>query len=134
MKKGIFFTLLIFFFVFLFSAKTTFAIFGLGQSFGGKILHTKDIKIQAAESAGYHCLILGSTITIAPLGSPAGTPIGYFIPASVIPKTRTTPMTGQFILGKYAGTTSIECLPPHFVMPVITVPLSIITMFGTSKF
>lgn len=132
MKKGIFYILLIVFLVFV-STRIVSASFSLGRVFGGRIVNTKALEIQALESSGYQCYMPGTSISILPIGSPAGTPTSYFIPSFVISKTRTTTRTGQLIMGRYLGKTIIPCIFPSSPPMVISVSLDIITLFGTSK-
>jgi len=134
-KKGIIFILLTVFLVFA-SFRIVFASsFSLGGYFGGRILHTKAQEIINWEAMGYVCSVPGTTIAVLPVGSVNGIPTSYFIPSYITSKTRTTPMAGQYILGKYSGTITISCTYPSSPPITITVtPLSIITLFGTSRF
>lgn len=131
MKKGAIFILLIVFLVFvntnIVSANSSFFRF-----LGGRITNTKATEVQIYESMGYVCPAYGTTISIMPIGSPSGTPIDYIIPYFVIPQTRTVPRTGQLILGRYGGVTTVACTklsPPD----VRTVMLPTINLFGTSR-
>ncbi|MFA5936831.1 MAG: hypothetical protein WC822_03060 [Candidatus Paceibacterota bacterium] len=130
-RKGIFLILLIIFLVFV-SANVVDASFSFGKFFGGKIISTKATEIQILEGSGYTCPMYGTSISIVPIGSPAGTPTSYYIPSYVTPMTRTTPMTGQQILGVYGGQTMISCFityPPD----IRVVSLTSIILFGTSR-
>jgi hypothetical protein len=133
MKKGTIFILLIVFLVFI-STKIVFAFSPFGGFFGGKIINMKAPEIASLEDAGYVCPMLGTSISIIPIGSPLNTPNYYFIPSYVIPKTRTTPTINQLILGKYGEETVITCTLPSNPPEVKTVMLKTIDFFGTSRF
>ena len=79
---------------------------------------------------GFGCIMTGTSISIIPIGSPSGTPVSYFIPALVTPRTGGATETGDLILGNYGGQTIIKCI--HFLGAEVTVPLNTITLFGTS--
>ncbi len=133
MKKGIIFILLIVFLVFA-STRVVSASFSLGKFFGGRVIETTAIPIEALKDAGYTCPMFGTSISILPLGSQTSTPINYFIPSYITSKTRTTPKMGGLILGKYEGQSMITCTrpcPPSVC--VETVSLDTINLFGTSR-
>lgn len=130
MRKSIFFILLIAFFAFI-GTEIVYASFYTNGFFGGKIISTKAKEIILLESTGYACTVLGTSISVSPIGSPAGTPTEYLIPFYVTPKTRTTPKANQLILGKYSGQTIITCKHPK--LPDESVSLTNITLFGTSR-
>ena len=67
------------------SIKVTYA--SSGRFFGGKIVQTKSIEIQKLESTGYTCHVMGSTITIKPVGP---YPTSYMIPSFIKSKTNTS--------------------------------------------
>jgi hypothetical protein len=136
-KKGIIFILLIIFLVFV-GTQVVFASFSffspsfsIIKSFGGRIIQTKALEIQELEAMGYICMVPGSSISITPIGSPAGTPISYFILPS---KTNTTPMVGQLILGKYSMMKIvIPCIRAGYPPMFSSVSLNKVTIFGVSK-
>lgn len=132
MKKGIIFILLIVFLLFV-SARMVFAASYFGNLFGGRIIYTKAVEIEAWESAGYTCPMFGTSISIMPIGSPFSTPTSFFIPSFVTPKTRTTPAPHQLIIGKYSGQMTIICILPSNPPDVQTVSLDTIILFGTSR-
>jgi hypothetical protein len=134
MKRGIIFSLLIVFLL-LATTKIAFASFGLSlfPQFGGRIIYPKAIEIQALEAAGFQCIVLGSTFSIMPIGSPIGTPVSYFIPAGIFSKTRNSVRAGQLIMGKYSFKTMIECILPAEPPVIVTVPLDTVTIFGNSR-
>ena len=103
-----------------------------GKIFGGKIVQTKSIEIQKLESTGYTCHVMGSTITIKPVGP---YPTSYMIPSFFKSKTNTTLRTGQWIIGKYTGDKdTITCTKQcGETLCVSTVTLDIVSLFGTSK-
>ena len=132
MKKGTIFILLIIFLVFV-CVSITQASLSFEKIFGGKITNTKATQIEELENSGYTCHMVGSSITVRPIGSPAMTPTEYFIPSSVKSKTITTIKYNQWILGKYSGKTTITCTricPPAFCTTTVT--LDTVTYFGTS--
>ena len=134
MKKGIIFILLTVFLVFAsFRIVFAFSDFFLGGYFGGRIISTQATKIAELEDAGYDCYTPGTSISIRPLGSPIGTPTDYFIPTGVESQTRTTPLAGRLILGKYSGKTDIDCVNDDGTSAT-TVSLDTIVLFGTSGF
>jgi hypothetical protein len=154
-KKGITLTILIIFLVFI-SFKTAHASFG--SVFGGTIIAKPAIEISTLESSNFNCeagLAGGTSISIIPIGSPAGTSVSYYIPAFIAPVTglwhnhetglysyyllpgtsdlyKTVSTIGQLILGMYDGKIPIACVYQGYPPVVVTVPLSIITYFGTS--
>ena len=126
MKKGMILILLILFAVF-FNARTASAFF-----FGGRIIYPKAIEIEELEATGFVCFVPGSTISILPIGSPAGTPVSYFIPSFVTSATRTIPTASQLILGNYLGKITLPCVLPGDPPAATTVSLDTIIYFGTS--
>jgi len=132
-KKGILLFLLIVFFVFAGIKIVSAFSSPLGGLFGGRILTTKALEILTLESTGFICLMAGTSVQILPI-SPRDAPSSYFIPFLVTSKTRTTPMTGQLIIGKYTLPTLITCTLPGEPPVVKIVYLNTITLFGTSKF
>ena len=76
--------------------------------FGGQIVTPKAVEIMAWEAAGFICSVPGTSLSIAPIGSPPGTPSSYFIPTHVTSETGITPMPGQLIIGKHFGTTAVH--------------------------
>ncbi len=132
MKKGIIFILLIVFLLFA-GARTVSANFSFGRLFGGRITAPKAVEIEALESAGYVCPMYGTSISIMPIGSPAGTPISYFIPSFVTSKTGTTPASHQLIMGRYSGQTTIICILESYPPLEQEVSLETINLFGTSR-
>ena len=95
--------------------------------FGGKITKApKSTKITETETGGYTCNVLGTSITIKPIGA---YPTDYLIPVSA----SKTAHSGQWILGLYKGTTTITCPNKDPLLGSKTVTLPTITVFGTSK-
>ena len=131
MKKGIILILLIVFLIF-FSVNMIFASSSFGGVFGGKIINTKAVAIATLEATGYICSTFGTSISIVPLGSPAGTPSNYFIPSFITSKTGSSPAISQSILGRYSGQTAVTCTNVE-TEDIKTVMLSTITLFGTSR-
>jgi|GEM_PF-978773 len=142
MKKIVILSLLIVFLVFV-SIKIIFAGAvpsnpassngeSLEKSFGGRIINTKALEIETLEASGFTCFIAGSSISIAPIGSPPNTPISYFIPSFVTSKTGIEPSISGLILGKYGGQTTISCTLPGDPPITTIVSLNTITLFGTS--
>ena len=116
-------------------SKIVFASYSFSSSFAGRIVDTEATEVQELEDLGYQCPVVGSSITIKPIGSPFFTPKSFFIPSYVTSKTHTTPTDGQLILGKYSGQMTIECtLQTEAGVDVKTVTLNTITLFGTSRF
>jgi hypothetical protein len=135
-KKGIIFILLIVFVLFAGAGTVSAAsYFNFGKMFGGKIIYPKASEIQELEDFGYTCTIPGTTISIVPMGSPASTTAtDFFIPSFVTSKSRTTPRSGQLIVGRYAGKTTITCIQQiDEVEDIQTVILDTINLFATSK-
>lgn len=121
---------------------TTFAASLSSSMFGGKIIATKAKMISSLELAGYKCDdVKGESIEILSFRGPTS----YFIPTNVKSKTNTTPSAGQYILGKYSGTTTITCKRESgetggswfssgiSIFSAIPVTLPNVTLFGTSK-
>lgn len=102
-----------------------------GTVFGGKVSNTKakDLEIKETE---YNCTVPGQTIEITPL---KGTkyPTGYIIQSGVRNTTGYSKRIGQWIIGKYTGTTTINCTLKVEPFTPSTVTLSTITLYGTSK-
>jgi len=131
-KKGITLSILVIFLLFL-CVKTAHA--SLGSVFGGRIIFKPAVEIATLEATNYNCqagLAGGTSISIMPLGSPAGTPVSYYIPPFVSPVTETIPVVGQLILGLHSGVFGITCVYRGYPPVIVVVPLSIITYFGTS--
>lgn len=103
------------------------------RPFGGIIFSSdKALEILALESVGFVCPMIGVSLSIIPIGSPAGTPVSYFIsPFALARASGGSIKTGEFILGDYGGYTTVQCV--HFIGAVIPVVLSNITVFGTSE-
>lgn len=102
--------------------------------FGGKIANTKAERIEELESSGYTCNTSGSTIEVTPINVKGLTmPYSYAIPNSIKNKTGFPIRSGQWIIGKYSGKTTITCIlegdPP--LEEVVT--LDTISIYGTSK-
>lgn len=97
--------------------------------FGGKIISTKATEIETLESANYSCVVAGETIQINPIKGPSS----YIIPAGTISKTGYKTRTGQWIIGKYSGKTTITCTFQGEPPATETVTLDTITLYGTSK-
>jgi len=134
-KKGIIFILLIIFLVFA-SVKVVFAFSSFGSVFGGRIIDTKAVAVRTLENIGYICGMeyFGTSLEILPLGSPPGTPTSYYIYNYTHSKTRTIPMSGKLIMGKYFGKMTQICrkpCPPGECLQTVT--LDVITLFGTSR-
>ena len=131
MKRKIFINIGLVVLVFFISFEIVYATsISLGKIFGGRIINTTATEIQTLQSSGWECIVPGTSITIRPIKSPAT----YIIPAGVISKTKTTPRSGQWILGKYSGKTTVTCTracPPAICTTTAT--LNTITLFGTSK-
>jgi hypothetical protein len=129
--KKVFIKIAIFVFIIFVSFKIVYAYSGsFGEIFGGKITNTKATEIEELENAGYQCETNGSTITINPIKGGET----YFIPDGVNSVTRNTIATGQWILGKYSGTTTITCTKECGETECTdTATLNNITMFGNSK-
>ena len=131
MKKGaIFISVAIF--LFFFSTSIVLASYTpIGGFFGGKIISNKAMEVEFKEWAGFECIVLGSSITIYPIGSPPGTPTSYFIPWGVTSAFPTMP--GQFILGIYSGKSTITCILKSNPPIIETILLDTITLYGNSS-
>jgi len=115
--------------VFIFSDTTYAFSFVYGDVFGGKITNTKASEVQDLENQGYQCVINGSTITINPLRGVET----YFIPTGTTSKTGNTPATGQWIMGRYGGQSTITCTKQCGETTCTDIViLDTITMFATS--
>lgn len=123
--------ILVVIFLVLFSTKIVFG-FGLAGNFAGRIIYTKAIKIKALESAGFVCVVPGSSIQIKPIGLGVGTPTTYLIPFAVKSRTKYPLKPFQKIMGKYAGKAIITCTNTG-TGATTTVTLTPIILFGTSK-
>lgn len=100
-----------------------------GKIFGGKITETKAEKISSLEDDGYTCDVQGTSIEINPITGPTG----YIIPEGVTSKTGYETRSGQWIIGKYSGETTVTCTSDDDDEDQQTVTLPNITIFGTSK-
>lgn len=101
--------------------------------FGGKIANTKAERIMELESENYHCSVSGTTIEVTPISSKMSMPYSYIIPYGVENKTGFSLRDGQWIIGKYNGTTTVECIFQGEPPVTQTVTLETITIYGTSK-
>lgn len=102
--------------------------------FGGKIVNTRAEKIEELESSGYSCSYSGSTIEITPINVKGLImPYSYAIPNAVKNKTGFPIRTGQWIIGKYSGKTTITCILEGDPPLEETVTLDTISLYGTSK-
>jgi hypothetical protein len=134
MKKAVALFLLITFLIFVgTNIVYSYSSSTFGRLFGGKIISMKATQIEELEASGYICSMFGTSISIKPIGSRAGTPTSYFIPSYVSPKTRTTPGSGKLIIGKYSGQEIITCTLPGEPPLTETIVLNTITFFGTSR-
>lgn len=132
MKKGIILILLITFGVFV-STNITFAASSLGRVFGGEIVSIEANPIKELESLGYACIKFGTTVSIMPIGSPAGTPTDYFIPYYEMSKTGITPVIGGLIAGMYTSMRAyIPCILSSTHPDVKVISLDTMILFGTS--
>lgn len=104
-----------------------------GSFFGGRILQAKAKKIQEAESNGFTCSMLGTSISIKPLGSNASTPTDFFIPSYLMPQTRTSVRSNQLILGRYSGEETIKCTKEGDPPEEREVVLEKLNLYGTSR-
>ncbi|MFA6325435.1 MAG: hypothetical protein WCX46_04385, partial [Candidatus Paceibacterota bacterium] len=111
------------------NADTVFAGF-----FGGRIINgTKAMEIDILEMSGFQCMVFGTSIEIRPIGSPAITPTSYLIPWGTISDTKTTPATGQLIMGIYSGKTTVTCILKGIPPVTRIVILDTVKLFGTSQ-
>ena len=131
-RKGIIFVLIIVFAIFV-GTRTVSAFSFFGGFFGGRIISDKAMEIELKEWAGYTCVVLGTSITINPIGSPPGTPTSYFIPWSITSRNGYPPISGRLIMGIYGGKTNIVCIYPSVPPFIETVSLDTIDLFGTSR-
>lgn len=132
--------ILLLFFIFLltasFSLAQTTGISSAQSSFkkfmGGKVASSgNSYQVTLLQSAGFVCIIPGTTLDITPVGSSA--PTGpYLIPYGIIGKGGGSPVIGRWILGIYSSVvTPITCThPTGAVTTVNTYP---IMLYGTSK-
>ncbi len=133
-KKGVIF-LATAVFAFVIGEPFVFAFSSLGGFFGGRIISVPAMEIQLKEWAGFTCFVYGTSITITPLGSPAGTPISYFIPWAVTSATGFPASPNQLVLGIYSGEkTPITCILPSTPPVIDIVELDTITYFGNSQY
>ncbi|MDO8659232.1 MAG: hypothetical protein Q7K54_01395 [Candidatus Parcubacteria bacterium] len=135
MKRGIIFSLLIFFLL-LANTNTVFAFSSfrfLLPQFSGRIVFSPAIEIASLQMMSFQCAVMGSTFSIYPIGSPAGTPVSYFVPFGVFSKTRNAIRIGQLIIGKYSFKTPIVCTSSTTPPVITTVLLDTVTMFGNSR-
>ncbi len=98
--------------------------------FGGKVLNTKAVEIEALEAASFECLVPGTSITIRPINK---APTSYLIPTGIISKTKNAARVGQWILGTYNPTPAIITCTEVATGATEIVELTPITMYGTSK-
>jgi hypothetical protein len=127
MKKGFIYIMLLYLILFV-SFDITYA--SSGQVFGGRITKTTETQIESYQNSTYECDMQGGkAIEIKPIKGPTK----YFIPSGTKSKTGTTPTSGQLIIGKYSGKTTIQCNNTVEPWDTQTVSLDTITLFGTSK-
>jgi len=86
------------------------------QSFGGRIIQTKATEIQTLEATNYECTNPQGSIKIKPVGK---SPVSYV--TQFYNNTRTTPRSGQQVLGLYQRSGAfVACvfkgLPPNGVV------------------
>ena len=99
---------------------------------GGRIVSVPAFEIYSLQSGGFICPVMGKTISIHPMGSPAGTPTSYYIPFSVPSQTRTSIRgMGQLILARYTVPTFITCTHPTGATTQVS--LQTIDLYGTSR-
>jgi hypothetical protein len=101
---------------------------GSSGIFGGKIVNTKAVEIEALENTGYACVVPGTSITIVPVKGPTS----FFIPFSIVSKTKRNPKVNGWTLGRYSMTTPITCTLPGNPPTTTTIYLDTISMYGTS--
>ena len=82
---------------------------------------------------GFQCAVPGTTFSIYPIGSRAGTPTSYLVPSGIYSKTRNAIRISQLIMGKYSFKTPIVCTSATIPPVIVTVPLDTVTMFGNSR-
>ena len=132
-RRSIIFSLLVIFL--LLASKTVYASLGFSfgsRQFGGRVAYTEATEITIQKAIGSQCDVLGSTISILPIGSPALTPRSYYIPFSTLSKTKNSLRMGQLIMGKYSPyKTPIVCTSPTGA--VTTIQLDTVTLFGNSR-
>ncbi len=132
MKKGLIATLLVVLGFFFYTSYRAHAYEGSWNIFGGKIISDKALEVGELEDFGYICDVPGYSIEVLPVGSPAGAPTSYFIPYTAKSLTRTTPYSGKFIMGRYAGLTEIVCQHPESE-DIQTVSLNTVDLYGTTR-
>ena len=102
------------------------------KNFGGEITKMKARDVETLEEAGYECVVAGDTIEINPQKKTF--PSSYFISYSAQQKKTNKLQTGQKIIGKYYGKTTITCTkecPPAICIE--TVLLDTVKVYGNSK-
>ncbi|MFH1608915.1 MAG: hypothetical protein ABH951_02795, partial [Patescibacteria group bacterium] len=97
--------------------------------FGGKIINTKALEIKTLESSNYHCNVSGETLEVNPIKGPSS----FAISSGTQNKTGYKIRSGQWIIGKYSGKTTITCIFQGEPPSTQTVTLDTITLYGTSK-
>ena len=115
------------------SFSATISNSGYYRDFGGKIITTVANEITTFQSSGYICSVPGQSISIIPIGSPAGTPMSFIIPFGIISRTGNPIRPGQYMLGKYGGMASAYCIPPSPHPVAISIPLQTIVYYGNSR-
>jgi len=109
-----------------------FANASFSSVFGGKVQADKATRISELEKEGYTCIVPGQTFQLSPLAGKFGMPVAYFISAATISRTKNALNSGQKIIGRYEGKTTITCEriePPD----IQKVDLDTIGLWGNSK-
>jgi hypothetical protein len=102
-----------------------------GKIFGGKIKNTKATALETKEKT-YNCTTTGETFELTPLKG-LKVPTGYMIENGTKNSTGYKIKSGQWIIGKYSGKSSITCTLKMTPFTESTVELDTITIYGTSK-
>ncbi|MES2416347.1 MAG: hypothetical protein V4504_01470 [Patescibacteria group bacterium] len=116
------------------SVKIVYASGSNGKVFGGRILKTEATEITTAEAESYNCEMNGGTsIEIRRMGTKEKIPTAFYIPPNTKSKTNTVLKAKQLIIGKYSGSTNINCPNDNPEIPPRIITLDNIILFGTSK-
>lgn len=115
------------------SINVVYAANSAGKVFGGRILKTEATEITTAEAEAYNCQMNGgSSIEVERKGTKEKYPTAFYIPANIKPKTGAIGEK-RLIIGRYSGSTNINCPNDNPEIPPRIITLDNISMFGTSK-
>lgn len=101
-----------------------------GQLFAGKITEAPDQEVQSLADSDYTCEPDNTTIDI---DSYNGSPTAFYIPPGTESKTGNEAEEGQLVIGRYSGTTTIDCIEDYYPFDEQDFDFNTITIWANSK-